>query len=124
MGLQIAFLGCSLLSIDVYDLLHIYGILAYAIGGVTGFGVLAIFSFGGAIDTVEIDQQPTYFILAGIHHISSRVPIILTHLILTLSLGKIISIFLTGNIISIFYNLSATLEELTSEIIWKLEKNT
>lgn len=121
-GFTIAFWGSGLLLINEYGLLHAGGIMAYAVGAITGFGVLAVATFGSAVDQIEVDSTPSYVVLAGIHYLSALVPIAMTHFILLAALGKGLSIFLTGATVSIFYNLFATFEEVISEFVLKLER--
>lgn len=121
-GFTIAFWGSGILLINEYGLFHTIGVLAFAAGAVTGFGVLAIASFGGAVDAVETEQSPQYFVLAGIHYVSSLVPILITHLILVLPLGTFVSLFLAGSNVSMFYSVFAAIEESISKILWSVEK--
>lgn len=121
-GFTIAFWGAGLLLINEYGLLHAVGLFEYAVGTVTGFGLLAVATFGGAVDTVELDGSPEYFVLAAIHYLSSLVPIGLTHLLLGAAAGKALTLFLAGAIVSVSYNLFAALEEVISERIWRLEQ--
>ena len=121
-GFTIAFWGTGLLLINEYGLLSVVGLLEYAGGAVTGFGVLAIVTFGGAVETAEIKAPPSYYILAGVHYLAGLVPIGLTHGLLAVPLGKTLTLFLAGILVSIFYNAFAALEEVLSEMIWKLEQ--
>lgn len=121
-GFTIAFWGSGLLLINEYGLLHATGVLAYASGAVTGFGLLAVATFGGAVDTVEVDGSPSFFILAGIHYLSGLVPIIATHVLLAAALGKTVTLFLAGMGVSVLYNAFATLEEVFSELAWRAEQ--
>lgn len=54
-----AFWGSGLLVSHEFGLLHKLGILEYAGGAVTGFGLLAILTFGGAVDTVDMEATPS-----------------------------------------------------------------
>jgi len=121
-GFTIAFWGTGLLLINKFGLLHTFGILEYAVGTVTGFGLLAVTTFGGAVDTVENPSAPEYHILAGIHYLAALVPIGAAHLIVAASLSKGLTLFLTGSVVSVGYNISAAFEELISEYLWKLEQ--
>jgi len=121
-GFTIAFWGSGLLLINEFGLLHTLGIVEYASGAITGFGVLAVATFGGAVDTVDVDEFPSYFILAGIHYLSGLVPIAITHGLLVLALGKAVTLFLTGMAVSISYNVFATFEEVLSKMAWRAEQ--
>lgn len=121
-GFTIAFWGSGLLLIDEYGLLHTRGILEYAVGAITGFGLLAVVTFGGAVDTVEVDQPPSYYVLAGIHYLSGLVPIGVTHFLVGATLGKGITLFLSGAAVSVLYNGFAAFEEVISEAVWKIEE--
>lgn len=103
-GFTIAFWGSGLLLINEYGLLHTTGLLEYAIGAITGFGVLAIATFGGAVDTIEVQDPPSYFVLAGIHYLSGLIPIIAIHLLLSGPLGKETTLFLAGMAVDVLYN--------------------
>lgn len=121
-GFTIAFWGSGLLLINEFGLLHTVGLLEYAVGAVTGFGLLAVATFGGAVNTVEVDGSPSYFVLAGIHYLSGIVPIVVTHFLLFLALSKGLTLFLAGALVSILYNLFAALEEVLSEVAWAAEQ--
>lgn len=121
-GFTIAFWGSGLLLINEFGLLHTVGLLEYAMGAITGFGLLAIATFGGAVNTVDVDGTPSYFVLAGIHYLSGIVPIVVTHFLLFLALGKGLTLFLAGALVSILYNLFAALEEVISEVAWAAEQ--
>lgn len=121
-GFTIAFWGSGLLLVNEYGLLHTVGILEYAGGAITGFGVLAVVTFGGAIDTVDIDGTPAYFVLAGIHYLSGLVPIGITHFLIVATLSKALTLFLAGMIVSICYNVFAAFEEIVSEATWRAEQ--
>jgi len=120
-GFTITFWGSGLLLINEYGLLHTRGILLYAIGAITGFGLLAVITFEGAVDTVEMDKTPTYFVLAAIHYLSALVPIGITHFLLEAPLGRGSTLFLTGAVVSIFYNVFIAFEEIISELMWNIE---
>jgi len=117
-GFTIAFWGSGILIVNEYGLPHTPGVLAYAVGAVTGFGVLAVVTFGGAFRQVTPDRTPQYVLLAGIHYLASLVPIVFTHFVLIAPPGKFASLFLAGTGVSVVYNVSAALEETVSE--WML----
>jgi len=121
-GFTIAFWGSGLLLINEFGLLHTLGIVEYASGAITGFGVLAVATFGGAVDAVDIEESPSYFILAGIHYLSGLVPIAVTHGLIALAFGKAVTLFLTGMAVSICYNVFATFEKVLSEMAWRAEQ--
>lgn len=121
-GFTIAFWGSGLLLINEYGLLHTPGIAEYAVGAITGFGLLAVATFGGAIDEIDVDTTPTYVVLAGVHYLAGLVPIAVTHYLVAAPLGKAVTLFLAGLSVSVLYNASAAIEELLSEAIWKLER--
>lgn len=120
-GFTIAFWGSGLLLIDEYGLLQTLGILEYAGGAITGFGVLAVATFGGAVDTVEMDETPSYFVLAAVHYLSGLVPIFATHFLIAAPLEKATTLFLAGMSVSVLYNVFAAFEEVLSEAAWKVE---
>lgn len=121
-GFTIAFSGSGLLLVSEYGLLGTVGIMEYALGAVTGFGLLALVTFGGVVNDVDVTEPPTYFVLAGIHYLSGLVPIMATHLLLALALGKGLTLFVAGALVSILYNLFAALEEAISELAWAIEQ--
>mgnify|MGYP000338933165 CR=1 FL=1 len=121
-GFTIAFWGSGLLLINEFGLLQTLGIIEYASGAITGFGVLAVVTFGGAVGSVDIEESPAYFVLAGIHYLSGLVPIAVTHGLIALGLGKAVTLFLTGMAVSICYNVFATFEEALSEMVWRAEQ--
>ncbi|MFW6434987.1 MAG: hypothetical protein ACOCY1_01260 [Halovenus sp.] len=121
-GFTIAFWGSGLLLIDEYGLLRTVGIFAYAGGTVTGFGVLAVATFGAAIDTVDTDGDLEYFVLASIHYLAGLVPIAITRLLVVAPLGKTVTLFVAGMAVAICYNVFVAVEELISEATWKAEQ--
>lgn len=54
-GFTIAFWGSGLLLINEFGLLHTVDLLEYAVGAGTGFGLLAVATFGGTVNTVYVD---------------------------------------------------------------------
>lgn len=120
-GFTIAFWGSGLLLIKEYGLLGTPGIFAYAIGAITGFGVLASITFGGPVDRVEMEQSPAYVLLAAIHYLACLVPIGVTHVLVAASLRKAVTLFLTGASVSVLYNVVAVLEEWLSESFTTLQ---
>lgn len=121
-GFAIAFWGSGVLLINAYGLPHTPGVFAYAVGAITGFGLLAVASFGGAFVTVSPDRSPQYVVLAGIHYLASLVPIAFTHLLLAASLGRMPSLFAAGAGVSVLYNVAAAVEEAVSEVVRRYER--
>lgn len=74
------------------------------------------------MDTVDIDETPSYFVLAGIHYLAGLVPIGVTHLLVAAALGQAVTLFLTGMAVSICYNVFAALEEVLSELASSAEQ--
>lgn len=116
-GFTIAFWGSGVLLIDTFGLPSTPGVAAYAAGAVTGFGLLAVATFGSPIRAVDPGTAPEYPVLAAIHYLSAFVPIGATHLLLAAGLPKLPTLFLTGAAVSVGYNLSVTLEEVLSEAL-------
>jgi len=121
-GFTIAFWGCGLLVVEAYGLLDTAGVLSYAVGAITGFGALAALTFGGVFTAVEGNSSPSYVVSAGIHYVSSLVPIVVTHYILAAGLGKYVSLFCIGVVVSVLYNVFTMFEEAVSEYIRRLER--
>ena len=121
-GFTIAFWGTGLLLVDEFGLLGTLGVLAYAGGAVTGFGLLALASFGSAVDTLDTEESPTYHVLAGIHYLAALVPILTAHGLFRLSVGRTLSVFLAGALVTIGYNVFAALEEAISMLVRRLER--
>ena len=144
-GFTIAFWGSGVLIVNEYGLPHTPGVLAYAVGAVTGFGLLirscvvrddrrsrpgdrryivthdrtTAASFGGVFTRVTPERTPQYVLLAGVHHLASLVPIVVTHLVLIAPVGTFGSLFLVGTNVSVVYNIAAAMEESVSE--WMLQ---
>lgn len=121
-GFTIAFWGSGVLLVEEYGLPHTPGVLAYAVGAVTGFGLLAVASFGGVFATAVPDGSPQYVVLAGIHYLAALVPIAVTHLVLLAPLGRLPSLFAVGVCVSVFYNVLAAVEEVVSEVVRSYER--
>lgn len=121
-GFTIAFWGSGLLLINEFGSLSTLGILKYAAGAITGFGTLAVLTFGGAINPVSIDSRPSYHVLAIIHYLAALVPIGIAHFLIEAPLAKGSTIFMTGMLASVCYNVLVTLEETISEVLWQFEQ--
>lgn len=121
-GFTIAFWGSGVLLIDAFGIPGVQGVFAYAAGTVSGFGALAVATFGGPIQTVEHDTAPEYLVLTAIHYLSALVPIGATHLLVTAGLGELVTLFLAGAAVSVGYNISATLEKALSEALRRVER--
>lgn len=121
-GFTIAFWGSGVLLIDAFGIPGVQGVFAYASGAVSGFGALAVATFGGPTQTVEHDTSLEYQVLAAIHYLSALVPIAVTHLLVTAGLGRLVTLFLAGAAVSVGYNLSVTLEKVLSEALRRVER--
>lgn len=121
-GFTIAFWGSGLLLIQEFGLLDTPGVVAYASGTITGFGLLAIVTFGGATDTLQAESSPSYHVLAAVHYLAALVPIVAAHFVIDATLRKGLTIFLTGVLVSVCYNVFATLEETISQAVWRVEQ--
>lgn len=121
-GFTIAFWGSGLLLIEEFGLLHTVSILEFATGAITGFGVLAVATFSGAADTVAVDSPPSIHVLAVLHYLATLVPIGITHFMIAAPLGKGLTLFLTGILVSVGYNVFALLQELISEAVLTVEQ--
>jgi len=106
-GFTIAFWGSGLLLMGEYGFLGVTGILGYVVGSITVFGTLTLLTFGGAIDTVEFESSPRYFVLANVHYLAGVVPIVATQLLVDAPLTKAITLFVAGVGASVLYNVSA-----------------
>jgi hypothetical protein len=121
-GFTIAFWGSGILLIDAFGLPGTRGVFAYAAGAVSGFGVLAVASFGGAIQPVEPDSSPQYLVLAAVHYLAAFLPIAATHLLVAADLGALPTLFLAGGAVAVLYNLTVALEEAVAEALRRAER--
>lgn len=121
-GFTIAFWGSGLLLVKTYGLLNLGGILAYAGGAITGFGLLAVATFGSPVETVETDTSPEFLVLGAIHYLAAFVPIVLTHYLLLAPFGRVVTLALVGANVSVSYNAAAALEEVVSERLQQAEQ--
>jgi hypothetical protein len=120
-GFTIAFWGSGLLLIERFGVLASPGVIAYATGAITGFALLAVTTFGGAIDTLELESSPSYHVLAAVHYLAALVPIGLTHFLIEVPIGARVTIFSAGLCVSVCYNLTAALEETVSKRVERIE---
>ncbi|MFB6303457.1 MAG: hypothetical protein ABEH78_11440 [Haloferacaceae archaeon] len=121
-GFTIAFWGSGVLLVGEYGVLRTLGVLSYAVGAITGFGLLAVASFGGVFATATPDRSPRYVVLAGIHYLASLVPIVITHVLVAAPVGRLPSLFAAGINVSLSYNAFAALEEIVSEVVRAYER--
>jgi len=121
-GFTIAFWGSGMVLVNEYGFLDVVGVLGYVTGTVTGFGLLALLTFGGAVNAVEFGSSPRYFVLSGIHYIAGAVPIVSTYLLVESVPNETVAVFLSGVCVAVLYNASAALEEVVSETLWRLER--
>ncbi|MBV0902105.1 hypothetical protein [Haloarcula salina] len=123
-GFTIAFWGSGLLLIEEFGLLQTASILAYATGTITGFGLLALAAFGSPVETVDADASPSYHVLAAVHYLAALVPIGVTHYVVAAPLGKHVTLFLSGALVAVCYNVFAALEEGVSVLLRRAEKRS
>lgn len=79
--------------------------------------MLTILTFGGAVDTVDMESTPSYYVLTGIHYLSALVYFVISHYLLEASIGKGFTLFLVGMTISVGDSIFAALEEVISELL-------
>ncbi|WP_096389714.1 hypothetical protein [Halopenitus persicus] len=121
-GFTIAFWGSGVLLIDAFGVFGIRGVLAYAAGSVTGFGLLLVGTFDGVLESVDVGGEPSYHVLAGIHYVAALVPIVTTHVLIRAELGETLTVFLVGISVPVWYNLFVTAEEVLSEGLRRIER--
>lgn len=114
-GFTIGFWGSGAVMINSFGTPDVGLALLYGLGAVTGFGILAVNSFGGVTEEVE-KEDSTYMALGTVHYLASLVPIILAGFIAQ-NLNPVSGFFLGGLSVSLVYNLLALLEEDISEIL-------
>ncbi|QHS17548.1 hypothetical protein [Halopenitus persicus] len=121
-GFTIAFWGSGVLLIDAFGVFGIGGVLAYATGAITGFGLLLVGTFEGVLESIDVDGDPSYHVLAGIHYVAALVPIVTAHLLVRMDLGETLTLFLVGIAVPVWYNLFVTAEEVLSEGLRRIER--
>jgi hypothetical protein len=121
-GFTIAFWGSGMLLVDAFGVFGTRGVLAYAVGSVTGFGLLLVGTFDGVLESIEVDGDPSYHVLAGIHYVAALVPIVTAHLLIRAELGETLTVFLVGVVVPVWYNLFVTVEEVLSAGLRRVER--
>ncbi|MDY6776927.1 MAG: hypothetical protein SVQ76_02365, partial [Candidatus Nanohaloarchaea archaeon] len=108
-GFTIAFWGSGAVLINSFGAPGLLEALAYGLGAVTGFGILAVMTFGGATQEVEKDESE-YLALATVHYLGSLAPIAFAGLLA--QTGRPVASFFVGGLgVSLLYNLLSLLEE-------------
>lgn len=114
-GFTIAFWGSGAVLINSFGMPGVFQALVYGLGAVTGFGILAVMSFGGATKEVEKDESE-YLALATVHYLASLAPIAFAGLLART--GRPFPAFFVGGLgVSLLYNLLSMLEEDISELL-------
>lgn len=114
-GFTISFWGSGAVLVNSFGTPDTVLALMYGLGAVTGFGILAVNSFGGVTEEVEREDS-TYMALGTIHYLASLVPIVIAGFIAS-HLNAFSAFFIGGLSVSLIYNLLALLEEDISEIL-------
>lgn len=114
-GFTIGFWGSGAVLINTFGTPGVFRALIYGLGAVTGFGILAMNSFGGATQEVE-KKESEYLALATVHYLASLAPIAIAG-VLAKFLTAMPAFFIGGLSVSMTYNLLAMLEEDISEFI-------
>ena len=114
-GFTISFWGSGAILVNQFGAPGLELALMYGIGGITGFGILALGSFGGVTKEVE-DEGSNYLALGTIHYLASLLPIVATSFIAN-NLEAVPAFFLGGLSVSLMYNLLALVEEDLSEAL-------
>ncbi|SEH51910.1 hypothetical protein SAMN05192561_10471 [Halopenitus malekzadehii] len=123
-GFTIAFWGSGVLLVDAFGVFGIRGVLAYAVGAVTGFGLLLVGTFDGVLAAVDVDGDPSYHVLAGIHYVAALVPIVTAHFLVRADIGQTPTVFLVGVSVPVWYNLFVTAEEVLTTWLRRIERTT
>ncbi len=102
----------------------ITGVLYYALGAITGFGLTTLLAYEHFFGSPDY-EQPEYLIFSTIHYLSSLAPIIATYFY-TLAYPSLIGsgmvFFLSGVSVSFTYNILMLVEEKISEEVKQLEE--
>lgn len=113
-GFTISFWGSGAVLISNFGVPGVLGALMYGLGAVTGFGILALYSFGAEKEVKKTNSQ--YLALASVHYLASLAPILVAGL-LARYLTSVPAFFVGGLSVSLLYNLLALLEEDISEVL-------
>ncbi|MFB6115812.1 MAG: hypothetical protein ABEK04_06030 [Candidatus Nanohalobium sp.] len=114
-GFTIGFWGSGVVLINTFGVPGVFRALIYGLGAVTGFGILAINSFGGITKEVE-KKDSEYLALGTTHYLASLAPIAIAG-VLARYLTAVPAFFVGGLSVSLTYNLLALLEEDLSELL-------
>lgn len=119
-GFTIAFWGSGAILIDALGLPTITQAFLYGFGAVLGFGLLAIWAYSNALDSIENSDQEELLVLSMVHFLAPAIPVIVT--IFVTELPENWSFFTAGAVVSIGYNLGMMVEEYLYEEAEKLEQ--
>lgn len=111
-GFTLAFWGSGALLINEYGVPGFEEVVAYILGSVIGFGILAIFSFRHALEPVS-SEESEYLVMSTIHFISALAPVIFVQMIL--GIDPVVAFLVGGIAVSILYNSFLLVEKLLSE---------
>ncbi|AOV94421.1 hypothetical protein AQV86_00675 [Nanohaloarchaea archaeon SG9] len=114
-GFTISFWGSGAVLINTFGIPNTPLALMYGLGAVTGFGILAVNSFGGVTTEVQ-EEKSNYMALGTIHYLASLLPIIIAGFIAR-HLNASSAFFIGGLSVSLLYNILALLEEDISELL-------
>lgn len=116
-GFTIGFWGSGTALIQALGMPSLVDVLLYGSGAVTGFGVLALISFGGATQRIDVEKDESeYLALASLHYIAALTPILLSAALARVLPGEM-AFFVGGLSVSLLYNLLSLLEEDISEFL-------
>ncbi|MDY6774215.1 MAG: hypothetical protein SVS85_03360 [Candidatus Nanohaloarchaea archaeon] len=118
-GFTIAFWGSGTLLITQFGLPGIENVLLYALGAITGFGLISLLAFRSVLKHVKL-MRPNFLVASMVHYLAALTPILVTYSLL--GLGESYAFFLSGASVSVVYNLLILAEELFFEEIRAIEE--
>jgi hypothetical protein len=117
-GFSLVTWGVGALLIEQFGVPGIAGVLAYLVGAVAGFAVLAAVVFDHLFGTITVDSSPL-LVASAIHLLSTVGTLLIAHVVITLSAGQfsqIVVFALAGLSMSASYNLLLTAEALFARV--------
>lgn len=104
-GFTIAFWGSGALLINEYGTPGLVEALSFGLGGVIGFGALALMTM-----RKDNSEEDSMLVLSTIHYLSALFPLVATQGIIELGLGEASTFLISGFSVAVLHNLLSLIE--------------
>lgn len=118
-GYTLSIWGAGALLTHTFGLPDVERTLAYLIGALVGFTVLAVLAWGDISSEMSVEETPTSRVVSAIHLFATGGSILATHGLITVAgdLYAPIVFFLTGGLVTMAYNLLLLVEALVGRLL-------